>query len=121
MNGILPYEELEAAKLSVAFCEMALKDVADDTSMVKEACDAASGRMLKRIKREMRRKRLRAAMKKAMKATVSVAAFIAVIGIATGMAIAGNGMLRAKVVNIMIDSVTTDEKNKDQAGSSKRN
>lgn len=104
MNMTSPYEELEAAKLSAAFCELATEMIPEDCRADGDGCDAAYERLLKQLKRDIRREKLRAAVRKLWRFAAIAAAVAAVLSIASGFVIADDGRIMAKVISMIVDT-----------------
>ena len=103
-HAALPYHELEEAKLSTAFYELAMEESVVDMAAVKTACDASHERQMKRLRREYRRIRLGAAVKKTARQVSKAAVFlIFTAAVAGGIAVASNRLLRAKLFEIVVD------------------
>jgi len=103
-QGVLLHTDLEKAKLSAAFCELALEESFADTEAIRADCDAAHERLLKRLRREYRRIRFGGAAKKTARQAAKAAVFILVtVALAGGIAIASSSLLRAKLFDIVID------------------
>lgn len=110
-HAALPYHELEEAKLSTAFYELALEESVVDMSAVKTACDASHVRQMKRLRSNFRRIRLDAAVKKIARQVSKAAVFIILIGaIAGGIAVASSSLLRARLYEIVVDYTNVEKK-----------
>lgn len=103
-HGVLLHKELEEAKLSAAFCELALEESCTDTGAFSAYCDAAHERILKRLRREYRRIVFGAAAKNVARQVSKAAVFLLItVVLAGGIAVAGSSLLRAKLYEIVVD------------------